>query len=201
MAFIPAPECVKIALNFLVIVDTFSLVFHARTPAAVLPSDCAALAGIYKGWAIAHLMSLLSFQTSLEEVVATDLTSLTGSVFHDTVGLPFVGGNANPTMPVSNALCVTLNTALRGRSYRGRSYVAGMPSTAQSGPSHFTDPYTSSMQAAYEALPTAVTAGGYIAAILSERNAGAPRVSGVTTPIVGVRANVKIATQRRRLEN
>lgn len=86
-----------------------------------------ALAGSMIGWWSTNFTPLVSEDWSTVRIQAVDLRTADGIVFE----LPFVasGGVAVESAPNNVAACVSIRTGVRGRSARGRNYVAGVPNS------------------------------------------------------------------------
>ena len=69
----------------------------------------------------------LSQDIEFREAYYTDLTSATAPTYTRTSGLPIDGSATNDALPANCALCISHRTNGRGRSSRGRTYIAGIP--------------------------------------------------------------------------
>lgn len=78
-------------------------------------------------WGVADLRADVSSDVTLGELVATDMRTQGASQRIVIVGA--AGTNAGDMAAQGAALVCTLRTALRGRSYRGRFYLAGLSDT------------------------------------------------------------------------
>jgi hypothetical protein len=96
-------------------------------------------------------------------------------------------------------MTVTFLTGVAGRSYRGRNYIPALPSAAGATDRTWTNAAVAAVNSAYETFDLALPGVDSEHVVLSRANEGAPRVSGVATPVIGYRANVQMFTQRRRL--
>jgi hypothetical protein len=103
-------------------------------------------------------------------------------------------------MPNSIASVVSIKTALRGRSYRGRIYHMGIPDA------HVTDnlmgtAQVTALQAAYQAAVLLAIAGNpdFRLGVLSYYNLGNLRGTPVFTPATEVSVDARVDSQRRRM--
>lgn len=69
---------------------------------------------------------------TLTEISVTALDTANGLQFHSTAH-PLVGGFGGQLLPTQTALLLRLNTELRGASFRGRWYHAGLSETSSDG--------------------------------------------------------------------
>lgn len=83
------------------------------------------LVNAVSAWAVGTLAPLLSDDWTLTRTVGVDLTTNTGVTVED--GSTAAGGVSGEANPNNVAACVSLRTASRGRSYRGRNFVPGIP--------------------------------------------------------------------------
>lgn len=82
----------------------------------------AALVGA--SWGV-QIAAAISSQHAYVETVAYDMRTADGHIIQDSVGAAAGGDGATGPIPVSAAMVLTLYTANRGRSGRGRVYVTG----------------------------------------------------------------------------
>jgi len=164
---------------------------------AAVYTDGVALAAILHGWVDTGLRTALTPAINFTEIIVNDLTSSSGWQATDILGLP--GTAAGPTVENQVAMVVTFQTAKRGRSYRGRNYVAGLPAADLFDTKSWGTAAQTGFQAQYDALALLVAAGGWTPVVLSRFNGGAVRVLGEPTPISNYRGNEKLGTIRGRL--
>jgi hypothetical protein len=157
-------------------------------------------------WWGVHYAAITTDQVVLREVVATDQTSetaATASVSGDNAPGTQIGG----TLPGNCSLAVSFRTALRGRSFRGRNYVVGIPLEEMSSINQTSGAYQALCKTAYDEFATAISTASWTWVVASrfsgvdpETGHPIPRVAGVTTPITSVIVvdNI-IDSQRRRL--
>lgn len=157
-------------------------------------------------WWSASYAPITTDQVTLREVVATDMTSLTAATASIS-GDDAVGSQIGGTLPGNCSLAVSFRTALRGRSFRGRNYVVGIPLEEMSSIDTVQGSYKGLVKDAYDAFQTAITTADWTWVVASrfsgvdpDTGLPIPRVSGVTTPITSVVVvDGVIDSQRRRL--
>jgi len=148
-------------------------------------------------WASGQLAPLLSDDWTYNATQAFDLTTFDGVVSgSSTVTIGGTSGEANPN---NVAACVSLRTAQRGRSFRGRNFVPAIPgsvvtlNTLDAG-------WVSNLLTAYNAL---VGAGTFIAGwqfgIVSRKTGGVLRTNGLFIPVTyATMVNNKVRSMRSR---
>lgn len=199
MAFIPVTNTIQVNVNQRLDGQQVQNTLYVRTSAAVTSTDLTEVANIVGDTFINSLYPFLSFNLTMIEVVAFDLSQQNGNQ----VSVPYVpaeaGGAVSPSLPNNVALCVSLRTASRGRSARGRNFVAGIPENAVDN-SRVLQSFAENVQTAYVGLVGSLTAEGYTAVVVSRFANSLPRAAGVTFPITAVLiTDLVVDTQRRRL--
>lgn len=112
------------------------------------------IAAAFKSWWSTSMRSRCSSTWSLVQVYVLDVDSAVGTSLNYVSGLPLAGtGSATPAAQNAAAI-ITWNTGSRGRSFRGRTFVAGMQAS---------DIYSAD---GTQVLPAAVTAYSAAAAAL-----------------------------------
>jgi len=151
-------------------------------------------------WWTTELAPWLSADISLRELVCTDLSTITGPSVAQAAPVPNPdGGVGFGSLPGNCALCVSFRTNLRGRSYRGRNFVAGLPETEVTGNTVATAT-VNGIQDAYQAIPASISSFPFEHTVISRFTAGAPRVAGASTPVTSyVVVDPFVDSQRRRL--
>jgi len=156
-------------------------------------------------WWSGSISPLLSGALGLTEIVCTDMTT-------DTSGQVTIGGGGitgaigGDPLPNAMAAAIAFHTASRGRSFRGRNYLTGLPAGARLGANGIHPDFASSMVAAYGGLLTAVFPAGQTWVVASRfhgvdptTHKPIPRSAGVTTPVTSVVfTDLTLDTQRRR---
>lgn len=199
MPFIEVVNCAQVNLVYSLFGQEVENTLYFQYPSLPTDSDLAALANDINTWAADNLLPQLSNDIALVRVVATDLTSESGGQQTFTNTTPVAGGKSNQSLPGNCAFCVSFRSGFRGRSFRGRNYVAGLAEQ------DIVDNDVSSalagvIVAAYEELLGLFEGGVPDWVIASRFHDGAPRDTGLTTPVSAVVAtDFHIDSQRRRL--
>jgi len=145
-----------------------------------------------RGWWAASYASVVVDQVTLREVVATDLTTATSGQA-SVAGGGETGDFLAVGMPGNVSYSVSFRTDFRGRSFRGRNYLVGIPVTQVTDISKVIPGYQTGVLAAYNAMFASATAQSVVWSVVS-RFSGVdpvthrpiPRVAGVPTPITSV---------------
>lgn len=127
MAFQPVPATALAELIFSLdsqIVEN-TLYFRRGTDYDVAALN--ALGDAVINWWDVNMQPAISTSCSLVRCDVTALHAQTGPKVSRTTGLPLAGLNVVTAVPNNVALCVSFRTALIGRAFRGRNYVAGIP--------------------------------------------------------------------------
>lgn len=142
----------------------------------------------------------LSLSWELKNVVGYDVRSISGPVLN-TLRAPHPGTRTGTAAPLNVAGVITLRTAVRGKSGRGRMYLAGW-SESDVGPSAITDPSVFAGINAQMALTVAVwNANGWSWVVASGQQSGVVLPELVPYEITAAEMrNDILATQRRRID-
>jgi hypothetical protein len=157
------------------------------------------LAAGLKAWWVAELRPYISDDTQLREIYMTDMSSATGPTATYATGLPLAGSVTGGSLPNNVTYCVSVRTANRGRSYRGRFYVAGIPK-AGSANNDALGTYSLAYVDAVAQLQNSTYVGSAVHVVASFRTNNAPRTTGIATPVTSaVGIDSTLDSQRRRL--
>jgi hypothetical protein len=109
-------------------------VFYFKRNADIDAAALQTLANAIDTWWYTYLRPYCVASASMWEVFARDLTSETGPTATCTAHQGTIGTKSRTyDIPASVTMCISLRTAKRGRSYRGRSYTIGMADSYCSG--------------------------------------------------------------------
>jgi len=184
MAFIPVTGSVQVTVegvadNQLTINDTFW-----QASGAVTLFGMSGLGEAISGWVGAALAPLLSRDWASTRVRVVDLGSPTG-LFFETASVN-TGGVDIEACPNNVAACVSIRSANRGRSGRGRNFVPGIPNSVCT-LNTLDNGFISDLLNAYTQFIGAGTfIEGWEWCVLSRFNLGAPRTEGLMQPVVSV---------------
>lgn len=151
-------------------------------------------------WWSAEYAAPLCSVLKLREIYLTDLSSSTGPTLTIPAPTPVPqGGSGEAPLPSNCAFCVSFRANKRGRAYRGRNYVSGLPETAVV--FNTVSPATvANIKEAYEGLFTRAASASVVWVVVSRFYAGDPRLVGNAEPIASVViVDDIIDSQRRRL--
>lgn len=201
MAFVPAANVAQVNLRMTLAGQQMENTLYFRpstTPLTV--GDMEALGDILLGWWASDLAPYVVDDLELREVYVTDLTTNTSpTVTRLPVAPPLVGGDADPPLPNNCALVVSFRTEKRGRSFRGRNYVAGI-GEGRVLANRVDNPTSAGIRDAYAQLLVPQTLPGFEWVVVSRFENKQPRVSAEVTKINSVvLVDDFIDSQRRRL--
>jgi len=200
MEFVPAPGVAQCELRFLMDGQRVENIVYfdlGTDPAPVLFNE---LAQELWDWWAAEMRPLLAPQISLQEVFITDLTSATSETYTYVGGSgPIAGTAAGAALPSNVAACISFRTGGRGRSSRGRNYVAGLIEADVT--MNTVDPTTAAaLVTAYSELLGAPAITDGVWSVVSRVSGGVPRETALVQPITAaIMTDRTVDSQRRRL--
>jgi len=177
MPFVAAPNIVMAEVRALLDGQKIENRLMVNANAPVTPTILDSIAVLVNDWAQATYFDVLPLQVSLTEVVTTDLTTATGGQHSIAPTGPFVGAYTGGSMPNETSFCVSLRSASRGRSARGRAFVLAVPRD-QVGGNYVTAPWAASAVAAFQTLIDDLHTAGFDLTVVSYIADNAPRVGG-----------------------
>lgn len=197
--YIPFPDVLQYNLRFQCAGQRVEFVWHFSFSGNAFGDAAADLYQLIRDGFWTDIRSNLSQDLVNTESYIVDLTTQTSGVV--TLG-PFTqpaGGSTIMAAPNNVAFCVTHRTAQRGRSFRGRTYVAGIPAD-QIEDSRLSSGSRSVYVAAFNTLRVDANAQLYPFVIASRKENGVFRTIGVATPVTAsVSVDDVVDTQQRRL--
>lgn len=148
----------------------------------ITPTNLSALVEAADNWAAGSLALQLSEDWTYVRSTAIDLTTATGPVV--SAGSTTPGAVASESAPNNVAACISLRTAQRGRSGRGRNYIPGIPGSVIT-LNTLSPTFLSNMTTVYGALwgPGALEAG-WQQVIVSRKTLGEFRPAGLAIPVI-----------------
>lgn len=112
---------------------------------------------------------------------------------------PFAGEVVADSLPNNVAWCVKFTTTGRGKSYRGRNYVPGIPDNVYAD-NAVNSTWAGNVRDAYYGILTETGLATFAWVVVSHFTAGAPRAAGLVSSVVNVSySDLVIDSQRRRL--
>lgn len=199
MAFVATPGCVRVDIQFVHQGQQVHNIIWCKREAAWTDAQRDALASAIEAWwnVSAKTNHSNTFALVGIEVVNQDAQNSPATVHVVSPASPGTLGTA--FAPSGTALCATLRTDLRGRSYRGRMYLGGLPGSAVVDPIATSVGYIANLIAELVALKDAIEALGAIWVIVSKFVNHLQRAAGLPTAITAISMDQYFDSQRRRL--
>jgi hypothetical protein len=185
MAFIPVANTFLIELQQSYLSQLIENTLYAEAQDPISPGDIPAIASALFTWWGASVAPLVGAALELRQINLTDLTSDISPSMTVVAPSVLVGTESGDAMPGSVALAVSFRTAGRGRSSRGRNFVAGLTTATVVG-NLASATFVNGLRDAYDELIGIFNDIGYTWVVVSRFHNLAPRVAGVTTPITTV---------------
>lgn len=143
-------------------------------------------------------LPLLHTTTVLQSVTAYSMASTTAPVASYSPVTPATGEVTGEVLPLQSAAVLTLRTAARGRSGRGRVYISGWGESSSSG-SSLTPAAAAALITAAEAFLAALTVGSFPWVVYSQFSGNAPRPIGLDLAVTEVELRSSVfGSQRNR---
>jgi len=198
LAFIPIPNGITLCFHFETEGSNWQFCLTLRKSAgAPTPTDLANITGLAETWWDVELQPLLSDMNNLVEIIATDQTSQGAPQNVNAIGT--TGGDASASIPLNAAMCISLRTAKRGRSYRGRCYVSGIPQSDYGFANFWTSGAVTDMSDAFNTLINDLDAAGFDVVVASKQHNGVVTTPAETNEVIAITIDTFIDSQRRRL--
>ena len=177
--------------------------FNVDNDGSVLDGTIAAdlLAVITGAWTD-NLIPLMSNSVTLDRVTITDLDVLNGPQFIYTPGL--VGALSDNPIPNQVAAVVTWRTQLRGKSFRGRTYLGGFTEAHSVGGApdatlfSAVSDWASDMFGGFDALTHPMLVVSRYTLNPTPPPPSIPRGTNIRTIVIGSNVDIAWKTQRRR---
>lgn len=190
---------VKVEVHQLLFAEPLVNILHVQ---AANPNDGFVLAQIattVRDQWISQMLPQLSQDISLVNVTATDISVEGGQQSVQVPSGDAAGDYNGASLPSNQAFVITHRTARVGRSYRGRTYVAGLPEALVTG-NHLALANAQGIAAAFNTIRTTLAENDFIFSVLSRFNQGDERPLGVLTAVTtSVARETRVDSQRRRL--
>lgn len=196
--FVPCPNTAKVVMHFTYDGQDIQNVYHVEKGVPWTVSEQTALAAEFAAWFDESVQQAVSSEYQLTEILVNDLTTQSSPGITYTGTLPISGAASGDPEPASVSVVCSWHTSLRGKSYRGRSYWAGL-TDVQINKNTITGSVVDVWQGAADALSGIGMFAQGVLVVASRFTAGAPRTTGVMTPIESGSVSPKVRTQRRRL--
>lgn len=198
MPFVPFVNTAKLELVYRWDNQIVENVLHYQTTQAPTVGIMEQLAGAVSGLWNLYLKPLQTSSSQLTAIKVTSLVTDNAPGIEYTSGLPVSGTGSAASVPNNVAVVVKWTTALRGRSYRGRTYHLGIPQASVSA-SALTSGYRTSLLQAWGNFVIVGTNPTWNLVVASRFTNNQPREIGLATVVNGLSINPTVDSQRRRL--
>lgn len=208
MAYVPVAGTVMVELIQTLDTEIIENTLYFEQTGAWTVAALNTLGADIASWWETDVAPSMSAALGLQRVELTDLTTQTAAAVTVTTGLPVFGVHDLEASPNNVAPAISFHTANRGRSFRGRNYLSGIPSDHVV-INRVQGTTIAALTAAYNAL-LGVATGNACTWVVVSRYSGIdpvtkkpiPRAAGVATPIeVAVFTDTVVDSQRNRLPN
>lgn len=198
MPFVPIPNTVRCELRFTQDNQQVANIFHVEKNEPLTVGDLNTIGGVFVTW-WSGMSSLIADDVTFREIDMRDQTSPGAIGILYNTGLPLSGSAGAFALPNHVTAAIKWGTGLTGRSYRGRTYHIGL-TEAQVTKNQIVSTVVEDLLILYNELITDMVTAGYSLVVASRYANNAPRVTGVTTPILTAAfADVVVDSQRKRL--
>lgn len=198
MTFIPVPRGVQLCFNFVTGGQAWQFCIQLqKTAGSVTVTDLENVRDDAATWWTSDLKALMHPSTQGTNITATDMTTQGGPI--STLVTGHLGTASGTALPNNAAVVVSHRTDLRGRSYRGRSYVGGLASSALSTATEIASGFITSLGAAFIDLAAAELVNGFEHVIASRQHNGVATNPAVVHPVTAYIIDTHFDAQRRRL--
>ena len=208
MPFVPVPNTVEVEVIYEMdnqIVE--NTLYYERTTSVDLESINDLLTAI-NTTIQASLLPFLGNTIKLIRLVGTLLDAADSLAAVLAVSPPVAGGAAGEAAPNNVSITMSLRTANRGRSFRGRNYIPGIPrdlidenEVGSGSVAAYEDAYSALMDAGADFGFQQVVVSRYSGfTIVDGKKKPTPRTTGITTPVTSAFVvDSTVDSQRRRL--
>ena len=198
MAFIPTPHGARIVVNWTKGGENFSYVFYATKDGF----DYTAMTQLADAVDAVHNSTRKAYfaaQVTYNNTTVYDARESDGAIVTNVDGYG-AGTGASELMAISLAVCVTLRTADRGRSARGRKYITGF-GEGNNNNGEWSSTAAANALAYVAAIIDAIESVGWTPVIRSIQQDGQTVNPAATRAIVSYSVrSTKVTTQRRRVD-
>lgn len=198
MPFIPVLNSVKVVLEHTKRGQLVVNVYHVSKSSPIITADLAGIAAIFFDWFDTSIKELTVDTMTLDRIVVTDLSVENGEQYIEVISPPLAGTATGSDLPNNAAMVVKHLSLQTGRSYRGRTYVAGLGEDYVGGDLPLTTT-VADYGVAYQDLWDLLDGAGYFHSIVSYVEDGEPRVNGLVSPVIAYDNDGVMDSQRRRL--
>lgn len=198
-SYIPVENVAKVEFFFRQDGQRVENVFHVKNFSGWSGSALTDLQSYMTAWVTEEYLPCLHANLQFYGIKITDLTTSSSPVLESYTTEGEQGGvSVGAALPNNVSLVVKWLTGSRGRSYRGRTYIVGIPASGVLN-NNATTEFSGVMSTAMGALMTVLSERVWSLVVVSYCNAKAWRTVGVATPISGYAIDSVLDSQRRRL--
>lgn len=200
MAFQRVPNTIQVSVRATLfgqqVENTLYVKPISAPPNAASVKQAAEAAGT---WFRTKLLDNLGSDVVYRETFARSLDTAAGAEYTDTTGAGTTGGAGVGCLSGNISFAVKFLTGLAGRSFRGRNFLFGLPTTAVSGNTLFA-PFAASYVGAFTDFLDDMLAAEFTWVVVSRVADGIERVEAVATAVItAALTNLIVDSQRRRL--
>jgi hypothetical protein len=193
------PFTIQCDVVFLLFGQRVENVIDVEVPGGIDAAVIADTANEVGAWVLSDYLPLLSASVVFLNVEAKNLNIPSGGVAVFNAPPGSVGGIVSPAEPGNVSFCVSLRTALSGRSFRGRKYVPGIPANKRT-ENTIDAAWAADIVAAFNNLISILNALDKFLVVVSRVADGLERTIGVATHVDNASiVDLFIDSQRRRL--
>jgi len=196
--YIPVNDTAEVRLVYSTLGGVAMNVINFRLVGGWTPELLTALAAAVEDSWETNLSPIVSEAVTLDETVATDLSSDTGAQITDPGGIS--GAHAGAALPNNVTVAVSFRTDQRGRSHRGRLFHVGMTEDQSSG-DVLSGSNATTFLTAYESffadIEAAVTDATHV--VVSRCQDGVWLTTGETTTVTSYQVEPTLDSMRKRL--
>jgi hypothetical protein len=199
MAFVPVPDTLAVDVIYEQLGQRVENTLYFESPGGWTGAQVADWLDQLRTLIEEDLLPLLHAGLQLVQLVGTLLDAVDSLSITLNVSPPVAGSGSGDSLPNNVTYTVQFKTASRGRSFRGRNYVPGIPDTQVTG-NQIESAFRTGILDFYSTLLALASSNSFIWVVVSRFHNLAPRTTGVTTPIIEVAtADANLDSQRRRL--
>jgi hypothetical protein len=214
--FVPSLNGLKVAMEFTDVTGDQNVnTFWVKNTAAWSSTSITTMLNAFITWfgtgdGTHYYKLYMSTNCALTAVTGRDFTTQHGLSVVSQTGLPAAGTGGAGAIAAGTTFCITSRTGIAGKSYRGRTYLAGVEAAALVTPDLgvIASSFADAQVAAFGALPAAVTAAIATCTLVvnsqyyqpgGPNTPSVPRATAIQTPITSFGyADLFVDFQRRR---
>jgi hypothetical protein len=197
-AFIPAPNAVKVVMQYATNGGLAENVYNVVGAAPATFSDLDAIISVFEAWESGSASHSRSSSVSLTNIIATALDSDTAPQLVHPVTPPIVGSATGLALPDNVTYALKMTSSTRGRSGQGRSFWVGLTIAFTVGDQIDPTQRTVLLSKMGDLQHSALVAG-FPLAIVSYCHDNAWRTSAVVSEVVDITGDAYLDNMRKRL--